>query len=54
MLDLFDRGELRRIYLVEATAETRKSPDVGVDSGPTQVLEQVVMDVHTIQPGMAG
>ena len=54
MLDLFDRGQERRVYLMEATAEPRQRPHVGVDGGATQVLEQVVMDVNTVQPRMAG
>src|SRR5688572_7389663 len=54
MLDLFDRGEERRVYLAKATAEPRQRADVSVDGGATQVLEQVVMDVNTVQPRMAG
>ncbi len=54
MLDLLDRGEERRVYLVKATAEPRQRPDVGIDGGSTQVLEQVVMDVDTVQPRVAG
>src|SRR6185503_4879185 len=54
MLDLFDRGKQRRVDLMEAPAEPRQRPYVGVNGGTTQVLEQVVMDVNTIQPRVAG
>jgi hypothetical protein len=39
---------------MEATAEPRQRPHVGVDGRTTQVLEQVVMDVNTVQPRVAG
>ena len=54
MLDLFDRGEERRIDLMEAAAEPGERADVRVDGGATQVLEQVVMNVDSVQPGLAG
>ena len=54
MLDLFDRGEVRRIDLMQAAAEPGERADVRVDSGATQILEQVVMNVDPVQPGVAG
>jgi hypothetical protein len=54
MLDLFDRGQERRVYLVKAATEPGQRPDVCIDCGATQVLEQVVMDVNTVQPRVAG
>jgi hypothetical protein len=54
MLDLFYRGQERRIDLMQAAAEPGKRSDVCIECGATQVLEQVVMNVYSVQSGVTG
>jgi hypothetical protein len=54
MVDLFGRGEVRRIDLVKTAAEPRQRARVRVDSGPAQVLQEVVMEMDAVQAGLTG
>jgi hypothetical protein len=47
-------GQARGIDRREAAGEPPKIPDVGVDGGPAQVLEQVVMKVNAVECRVGG
>ena len=52
MFDAFDRRQELRIDLVEPAAKTRQGSNVGVDSRPAQILEQVIVDMDSVQTGV--
>jgi hypothetical protein len=53
MLDLLVPGEKRRIDLMKTTAKTRQRTQMRVYCRPTQVLEEVVVKVDSVQTGLS-
>ena len=54
MFDAFDGKKTARVDLTEPPPESGESPDKGVDAGAAQVFEEIVMQVHAVQAGLAG
>jgi hypothetical protein len=54
MFNLFNARELRRVDLVEASAETGEGTKVGVDRRAAQILQQVVVYVDSVQARLGG
>jgi len=53
MLDLLGRGEKDGIDLVETSAKSRQGTQMRVDRRPTQVLEEIVVEMDSIQTGLS-
>lgn len=54
MLDLLGTGQDCGIDLMETTAKTRQCTQMRVNCRPTQVLEEIVVEMDSIQTGLSG
>jgi hypothetical protein len=54
MFNLFDAREVRRVDLVETSAEAREGTEVAVDRRAAQILQQVVVYMDSVQARLGG